>query len=172
MANHRRLPDPTYTPPNEHETSLGYWFVCPGCDRRWAQRYQDRRTLHCLPCAREWRRDDMMSRRKGLGGVELTKNPPSHPFESAVLGREVNLNSPDAHHLIQTNPRFAAEVDAYINKLVAKNTGGRSPLRGVLPILPRRAAAPAYNAVVVDDEPKEAIDVEAQEVVDRAMRGS
>jgi hypothetical protein len=171
MAN-RRLPDPPYTPPNDVENDLGYWFVCDGCDRVWSQRYIDRRTQRCLPCARAWRRDDMANRRKHGVGVPLVKNPPAHPFESRVLRREVNLNSAEARKLIETNAQFRAEIDAYVGKMLAKNSAPKPPLHGVLPLLQRPKTRAKAERVDVDDDEPEAAPVGGVAAVNKAVNAA
>lgn len=125
----KRLPDPEYTPPTPMEEQLGYAFACPQCGRTWAKRFYDHRTRCCLPCARAWRRDDMASRRRGLGGVPLGGSPPVHNFESQVLRRTIDLNSDDARRAAESNPEFQVEVDRYVSSTISSNTG-RTPIRG------------------------------------------
>jgi hypothetical protein len=171
MTNHRRLPDPPYTPPNAAENDLGYWFVCAGCDRVWSQRYIDQRTKRCLSCARIWRRDDMANRRRGGQGVPLVKNPPEHPFESRVLRREVNLNSPEAQKLIGSNELFRAEVDAYVGKLIAKNGTPKPSLHGVAPLLARPRTRVKAERVEVEEERPEPVSREGVKMVDGHVDG-
>lgn len=172
MAGRRRLPDPSHTPPTKEEERLGYGFKCDGCGLLWAKRYQDERTHRCIPCARAWRRDDMMSRRKGLGGVPLEKSPPPHPFKSRLLKKEIDLNSAEARRLIGSNAGFRDEVDAYIEKLVADNARPTPPLHGVLPLLSRGGRPKTKpNVVVPEDEPIRGPSREAELVVDKIVRG-
>lgn len=166
----RRLPDPPYTPPSDVELELGYWGTCSGCGRRWSQKLIDPRTRQCLPCAREWRRDDMASRRRGAGGVPLTQNPVPHPFRSKVLGREVDLNSEEARAAIVANAAFRDEVDGYIEDIVANNGAPRPPLRGVMTLLPRtKPRAKVERAEVVPNSPAP-VDEEAEAEVDALVR--
>lgn len=171
MARYNRKPDPPYTPPTEAEIELGYVFTCGGCGRDWPTRLRDGRTKQCLPCSRAWRRDDMMSRRRGLGGVPLTRNPQSHMMRSKHLKREVNLNSSEAKDLISSDPLFREEVSAYVERLVAQNSE-KTPLHGVLPLLSNGRRKPQKaTRIELDDEPgpSPAAERAAQKAVDQAM---
>lgn len=133
---------------------MGYAFDCPGpCGRPWSKRYIDERTHRCLPCARAWRRDDMMSRRRGLGGVPLTKNPPAHPFESRVLHREVDLNSSEVQALIVSNTELRAEVTRYVMEIVRANGRPKTAFYGLLPLLPASKVRVKPNHVDIPEEP-------------------
>jgi hypothetical protein len=172
MVNHRRHPDPPFTPPTDAENELGYWFFCDGCQRTWSQRYIDQRTRRCLPCARAWRRDDMMSRRRGLGGVPLNAQPQPHMFMSKTLKREINLNSEEGRRLIEKNHGVRAEVDEYISAIVAKNSTPRPPLHGVVPLLPRQAQrAKAERTVVAADDEVAPVSPNAVRSVDKIVDG-
>ena len=154
------------------ENDLGYWFRCDGCQRTWSQRFVDQRTKRCLPCARAWRRDDMMSRRRGLGGVPLTKEPEPHPMSSRTTRSEIDLNSEEARRLIQKSPAFRAEVDEYIASLVAKNVKPRPPLHGVVPLLsaPKTRVTAKRVEISTDDAPRN-VSPNASRVVDKVVDG-
>lgn len=169
MSNARQI-DPPHTPPTPIETELGYAFTCAHCDRQWAARFLDARTRRCVPCAREWRRDDMASRRRGLGGVPLTKNPAPHPFESAVLKKEINLNSAEARETIASNARFRAEVIGYIDRMIASNSTPKPPLRGIVPLLPRTKSHEAAEHVDIPSPAPTAEDAQAADIIANTVR--
>lgn len=153
MANHRRHPEPDYTPPNEAELELGYFLDCPGCGRQWSKRYIDRFVDRCIACAREWRRNDRMSRRRGLGGVPLVAHPPPHLFQSRALRREIDLNDPEAQKLLASNDQFRAEVSAYVAQIVASNAKPKTPFYGVLPLLSGSRTRGKAQRVEIEEEP-------------------
>lgn len=96
----------------------------------------------------------MTSRRRGLGGVPLHQEPLPHPFESEVLGRQIDLNSEDARDRLRNSAAFRAEVDAYISRLVSRNeSSSKAPLVGVMPLLPRQRVRPNVVRVDLDPEP-------------------
>jgi hypothetical protein len=114
----------------------------------------------------------MASRRRGLGGVPLTKNPTPHQFESTVLRRSVDLNSEEARRHLVANRGFATEVGAYIDKIVAKNSTPVPPLRGVVPLLSKGKLREVAERVDIPVEPatpdhQEAADLIAHTVDDR-----
>lgn len=166
----RRIPEPAYTPPTDVERDMGYALDCPGCGREWSMRYVDMHTMRCLPCFREWRRDDMAARRRGVpGGSPLASGNEhrQHPFTSRVLRREVDLNSLAARELLVSNAEFRAEVSRYVDGIVEKNSRPDPPLRGVLPLLAGdRGRSKAQRVDIPDEEPPPA-DAEIGRAVDR-----
>jgi len=168
MANHRRHPEPNYTPPNEVELELGYFLDCPGCERRWSKRYVDRFLDRCIACAREWRRNDRMSRRRGLGGVPLVVHTPPHLFESRALRREVDLNTSEAQKLLAEDAQFRAEVSAYVAKIIASNAKPKTAFYGVLPLLSSSSRHRGKaQRIEIEEEPPTPASIDTVEAVDK-----
>lgn len=127
----RLLPNPRYTPPTDAELELGHYLDCPGCENR-------------------------ASRRRGIGGVPSpTQRVQPHLFTSRILRRTIDLNSSEAHKLLDENAVFRTEVASYIDRIIAENTKPSPPLRGVVARLPAtRGRATPERVEIPEDKPE------------------
>jgi len=146
-----RRGDPSYTPPTDEERRLGYYLDCVSCGRPWALRSCVPHLHRCRSCARSWWRDYRQAARQGLPRPSLLGQIAPHPFASKALNRTVDLNAPGLLDLVEQDPKFAKELDAYIASLRHADSS-KPPLRGAALSLsgrPRRRAV----RVPLDEDP-------------------